>query len=214
MRSALITFLLVPVLLAVGLTACGGDDEPSDQAATPEETATASPDGGEAAEGGESAEAPTEIVGGQTVLDLDEDLVGALEAVQGEVRGTGQAEQVPTGIALPITGGELDIDTPSGTVEHEGGLEFEALGQRVTADDLVLDVDGETVTAVIGGERMPLLSADVGTPEVPQTGDTIMLPLDVSIGDQAAESLNEDLGIDVFSGGLRLGELTVNAERP
>ena len=113
------TFPVLIVVLALGMSACGGDDDDG-QATTPAEQA-------------ESIEAPTEIVGGSTVLKLDRDLLRALDAAQVEVEPVGAAEDVPGGIALPITTGELDIDTPSGVIEHAGGLEFSAFGTSARA---------------------------------------------------------------------------------
>ena len=46
------------------------------------------------------------------------------------------------------------------------------------------------------------------------TSDTIVLPSEVRIGDQAVTALNDALRVEVFESGLRLGRLTASAERP
>ena len=186
--------------LGLGLAACGGDDEDG-------ETTTS-------AEQAESVEAPTEIVGGRSVLKLDRDLERVLNAAQVELAPVGAAEDVAGGIALPITTGELDIDTPSGVIEHAGGLEFSAFGASVRAEDLRMRPDDGVVTANVAGERIPLLDTELGRPEVVETSNTIVLPSEVRIGDQAVTALNDALGVEVFEGGLRLGRLTASAERP
>jgi hypothetical protein len=193
------TFPVLIVVLALGMSACGGDDDDG-QATTPAEQA-------------ESIEAPTEIVGGSTVLKLDRDLLRALDAAEVEVEPVGAAEDVPGGIALPITTGELDIDTPSGVIEHAGGLEFSAFGTSVRAEDLRIRAEDGVVTADVAGERIPLLTADLGRPQVVDTSDAIVLPSEVTIGDQAVTALNDALGVEIFVGGLRLGRLTATAER-
>lgn len=195
---------LLIVVLALGMAACGGDDEDSEPTTSAEQAESA----------GQPVEAPTEIVGGRSVLKLDRDLERVLDAAQVEIAPVGAAEDVPGGIALPITTGELDIDTPSGVIEHSGGLEFSAFGASVRAEDLLIKPEDGVVTANIAGERIPLLDTELDRPRVVDTSDTIVLPSDVTIGDQAVTALNDALGVEVFEGGLRLGRLTASAERP
>jgi hypothetical protein len=200
--SRALTPLLI-VLVALGMAACGGDDdsEPTTSAEQTEST-------------GQPTEAPTEIVGGRSVLKLDRDLERVLNAAQVELAPVGAAQDVPGGIALPITTGELDIDTPSGVIEHSGGLKFSAFGTSVRANDLRIKPENGVVTANVAGERIPLLDTELGRPRVVDTSDTIVLPSEVSIGNQAVTALNDALGVKVFEGGLRLGRLTASAERP
>ena len=202
---ALIAAIVLPLLFAAAVAACGGDDDDESPPATSAEESSAS---------GTTTEAPTEIVGGRSVLKLDPELERVLNAAQVEISPVGDALNVPGGIALPITAGELDIDTPSGTIEHAGGLEFSALGASVRAEDLLIRPEDGVVTAQVNGDRIPLLTADVGRPRVVETSDTIVLPNEVSVGDRAVAALNDALGVEVFDGGLRLGRLTASAKRP
>jgi hypothetical protein len=195
-------FIPLLVVLALGMAACGDDD--SQPTISPEQPESA----------GRSVEAPTEIVGGRSVLKLDRDLERVLNAAQVELAPVGAAADVAGGIALPITTGELDIDTPSGVIEHAGGLEFSAFGASVSAENLRIRPEDGVVTADVAGERIPLLDTELGRPEVVETSDTIVLPSEVRIGDQAVTALNDALGVEVFEGGLRLGRLTASAERP
>jgi hypothetical protein len=196
--------LLAGAVIAGGLTACGDDDD--------------SPTSGDSTAGstrsGSTAEASTKIVGGRSVLKLDPQLREALDAAQVSIGPAGEASQLADGIALPITAGRLDIDTPSGTIQHAGGLEFSAFGTSVEADNLVVRPQDGVVTARIDGDRVRLFSADIGQPEVVETSDTIVLPADVSIGDGAVNALNEALGVDVFDSGLHIGRLTASAKQP
>lgn len=201
---ALFAAIVLPLLFAGLVAACGGDDDEGQPAASAEESTRS----------GASPEAPTEIVGGRSVLKLDPELQRVLNAANVEIAPVGDASKVAGGIALPITAGELDIDTPSGTIEHAGGLEFSALGTSVRAEDLLIRPEDGVVTAQVHGERIPLLSADVGRPRVVDTSDTIVLPNEVSVGDRAVAALNDALGVEVFEDGLRLGRLTASAKRP
>ena len=200
--SRSLTPLLI-VALALVIAACGGDDGDSDATTSAEQTEST----------GQAVEAPTEIVGGRTVLKLDRDVERVLNAAGVEVAPVGAAEDVPGGIALPITTGELDIDTPSGIIEHSGGLEFSAFGTSLRAEDLRIRPEDSVVTANVAGERIPLLTTDLGRPRVLPTSDTIVLPSEATIGDEAVRALNDALGVEVFEGGLRLGRLTASAER-
>lgn len=192
--------LIACVALAATATACGGDDQSTAAA----DTTASSP--------GEPPEAAMELTGGRTVLKLDPALKRALDAAHVNLQPTGEATAVAGGIALPISAGRLDIDTPSGTIQHAGGLKFTLLGRTFEADNLLLRPQDGVVTARVNGERVPLFGADIGQPRVIDTSDTVVLPSDVSIGDAAVKSINDALGADVFHGGLHLGRLTASAQ--
>jgi hypothetical protein len=198
--------LLSCAALAGGLAACGGDDTSAQSAKGGAGSAA------DATNSGSPTEAVTQIVGGKSVLRLDPQLRQALDAAQVKIQPAGEASRVPTGIALPISAGRLDVDTPSGTIQHAGGLRFSALGKSVEADNLVLFPKDGVVTARIGGERVPLFTADVGLPRIIDTTDTVVLPSDVSVGDGAVQALNDALGVKVFDSGLHVGRLTASAK--
>jgi hypothetical protein len=196
--------LLAGAVIAGGLTACGGDDE----------TRTSGDASAGSTESGSTAEASTQIVGGRSVLKLDPRVREVLDAAQVSIAPAGEASQLSNGIALPITTGQLDIDTPSGTIQHAGGLKFSAFGRSVEADNLVVRPQDGVVTARIDGDRVRLFAADVGQPEVVETSDTVVLPSDVSIGGGAVKALNDALGVEVFDSGLHIGRLTASAKQP
>jgi hypothetical protein len=194
--------LLAAAVIAGGLIACGDDD-----------TSTAGDSMAGSTEPGTSAEASTQIVGGRSVLKLDPRLRDLLDAAQASIAPAGEASRLANGIALPITAGQLDIDPPSGTIQHAGGLEFSAFGTSVRADNLVVRPQEGIVTARIDGDRVRLFSAEVGQPEVVKTSDTVALPSDLSFGDSAVEALNDALDVEVFDRGLHIGRLTTSAEQ-
>lgn len=193
--------LLVCALLAIGCGDEGGGNEGN--ASTPEANG-----------GGESVEAPTEIAGGATRLRLDEDLEDVLGAAGVSIEPGGAASSENGAIVIPITTGELDIDTLSGRIEHDGELRFVAAGHSIAASDLRLDAGEGTMTAEVAGRRIPLLGVDLGTPRAPETGDVIVLAGgEATLSDDMASVLNDRLGVDVFADGVSLGEVTVDAER-
>ncbi len=199
--------LLSCAALAGGVAACGGDDTSTESA-----NAGAGSSAG-STESSSPTEAVTQIVGGKSVLRLDPQLRQALDVAHVKIMPSGEASSVASGIALPISAGRLDIDTPSGTIQHAGGLRFSALGKSVEADNLVLRPKDGVVTARIDGERVSLFSADIGKPRVVDTSDTVVLPSDVSVGDGAVRALNDALGVKVFDSGLHVGRLTASAKR-
>jgi len=203
---------------AVALAAAGcGDDE--QQPATGEARSESAqqepaPESSGGLEAG-STEQPTEITGGSTTVRLDGRLRRVLELAGVELEPTGAARARGDELVFPIRQGRLDLDTSSGRLAHEGGLRFSVAGQRVEATDLRVDAERGLLTGEVAGRRLPLFSLDLGTPRVPQTGDVIVLPgRAASLTDDAAAALNERLGVDVFSGDLRLGDVTVRAQRP
>jgi len=118
-------------------------------------------------------------------------------------------------LVFPIVTGDIDIDSLSGRLQHEGGLRFSVAGRDVEARNFVIDPRREVLTADLGGQRVPLLSVDLGRPRVPQTGDVIVVPGSAStVAAPAVPALNDRLGVDIFREGLRLGEVTIRAQRP
>jgi hypothetical protein len=200
-----ICLLAAFALIGGSLAACGEENT---------QTADAGGDSAGSTASGSSSEASTQIVGGRSVLKLDPRLQKVLDAARVKIAPAAEASRSGDGIALPITAGQLDIDTPSGTVQHAGAIEFRAFGRSVRADNLVLRPQDGVVTARIDGERVRLFSANVGQPEVVETSDTVVMPADVSMGDGAVGALNDALGAKIFDSGLHVGRLTVSAKQP
>ena len=195
--------LLAAGTLAAG-SACGGDErpEPDQPAADQAEQRADAP-----------AETPTQIAGGRTTLRLDATLRRVLDLAGVEVAPAGQARRTERGVAFPITGGRLDLGAVTGRVEHAGGLRFAVGGRGLEATELVVEPGEQRVTAQVAGRRIPILSLDPGRPRVAPTGDTVVLPASVGLAREAAQALNDRLGVGVFRAGLPLGEATVSARR-
>ena len=165
--------------LALVLTAaCSDTTDPADTDASgtgASPTATSSPTEGAAegategtAESSETTETGavsfSTLTGQATRLMLDDGVTSALSAVGVDLAATGGAQMENGGgtttFVFPVTGGQATIDPSAsepftGNVEHEGGLRLSALGQNVTVDQLVLD--GDQLTAMVAGRRVPLL---------------------------------------------------------
>ena len=167
--------------LALVLTAgCSDSSDPADTGAAGGTSATPTTvEGGDQAAADSGAVTFSTLTGEATTLSLDDDVTSALSAVGVDLTATGGAQVETTGgvttFTFPVTGGEATVDPAgspafTGTVEHEGGLQLSALGQSVTADQLVLDGEQEQLTAVVAGRRVPLLPL-VTDPQITSDGE-------------------------------------------
>jgi len=207
------TVLLAAGALALGAAACGEDEEQASGEARPPESSQR--ESSPVTSPGQPTEAPTEVVGGTTALQLDGTTRRLLEAAGVDVSPIGAARSHGDDLVFPIVTGDLDIDSLSGRLQHDGGLRFSAGGRDVEARNFVIDPRREVLTADVGGRRVPLLSLDLGKPRVPQTGDVIVVPGSAStLAAPAVPALNDRLGVDVFRTGLRLGKVTIRVQRP
>jgi hypothetical protein len=201
------------LLVSVALAACGGSDDSSTASAggsgATRDEADAPGTGSEP-----SVAAATRVVGGETSLRLDGDVRRVFDAVGVTVDPAGPATRRGGEIVLPITGGRLDMNTISGEIRHSGGLRLSAAGRSVDATDLVVQPDTGAVTAVIGERRRRLFFVEPDSTRLPQKSDVIVLPAEVKFAEQAVRTLNERFGVDALSGGLRVGQLTIRANRP
>lgn len=204
-RSRRAAAVLASGAMAFGLAACG-DDEPDAAPAT----------GGNASEqessAGGSVEQPQPVTGGTTTLRVDRTALGVLDAVGVEVEPLDEATLEDGRFEFPITGGSVDIDTPSGAIEHDGGLRFSAAGRTLDARELVIRPGEDVLTAVVAGERVPLLAVDLNAITVP-TSDAIVLPgRAATLSLDVLSSLEQELGVDLPKAALRLGRVDVSAE--
>jgi hypothetical protein len=193
---AIISLLAV---LALAFAACGDDDE----------TTTAADEGTT-----EEATSETLTLNGQdTVLALDSGTAKVLEDNKIEVAPVDPASAGDDGISFPITGGEVDSESLAGTIDHSGGLEFTAGGTSVELTDFVVDTAAETLTATApGGSPLVVLDLDLSGLDRSDEGGTIVLTgITAALSDDGAKALNDAFEVDLFEGGLAIGDVTVNA---
>lgn len=194
--TAIISLLAV---LALAFAACGDDDE----------TTTA-------ADEGTTEEATSETLtlnGEDTVLALDSGTAKVLEDNKIEVAPVDPASAGDDGISFPITGGEVDSESLAGTIDHSGGLEFTAGGTSVELTDFVVDTAAETLTATApDGSSLLVLDLDLSGLDRSDEGGTIVLTgITAALSEDGAQALNDAFEVDLFEGGLAIGDVTVNA---
>lgn len=183
---------------ALFVAACG-DDEGDDTATTATDEAAAS-------------ETLT-LNGEETVLALDKGTAKVLSDNKVEVAPIDPASAGDDGISFPITGGEVDSESLAGTIDHSGGLVFSSGGTDVELTDFVIDTAAGTLTAsTADGAELVVLDVDLsGLDRSDESGAIVLSGITTTLSDDAAAALNDAFGVELFEGGLAIGDVTVTA---
>jgi hypothetical protein len=154
------------------------------------------------------------FTGGSTSLALDPAAAQALTGLGVAVAPAAPASARDGGaIAFPITEGKVNARTLAGEISHSGGLTFSAGGTSVTVSDFVIDTaPTPKLTAELGGDRVDLLTLDLGDLEREVEGRTVTLSgVVVKLTAGAAAALNQAFGTTALTEGLTIGTATVRA---
>ena len=164
---------------------------------------------------------------GQTSVALSAELVNALNSLNVDASGFGSTEIRDGVISFPITGGavgdSIDFFGNRGIgldIAHAGGLSFRAGDTEVNLTDFVimnLD-DGAVLTGLvtINGDldaRAPLfnLGGRVGTSEIDGRNNLDIDDINLTLTNDAADTLNQAFGVSAFVGGFNIGTAEVDA---
>jgi hypothetical protein len=206
MRLPLPATLATVAVLALGVAACGSDDDASDRAAAPDPVAQVD-----------------QLTGRTTAVTLDAGFVGALERLKVTPAPIGDASISSTGVArFPITGGNVTYYEPGtvspfvqGELDHDGsGLSLTAGGKTVELTDFVIDPGASVLTGTVSvdgevaAEGAPLFFLDGRTLnplDVNDNGTAVLEGTTVKLKAEAAELLNQTFGIDDLQEGLKIG---------
>lgn len=192
--------LVVLAVLALAVAACGDDDGDGSAAAGQATTETA-------------AQTLT-LTGEETTLALTAGTARVLEENDVAVAPVDPATAGDDGIAFPITGGEVEADSLAGTIEHSGGLTFSAGRTEVELTDFVVDTAAGTLTATTpDGAQLTTLNLDLSAIEREDRADGTIVVRNIvaTLTDDAARALNDAYAVELFEGGLPIGEVTVRA---
>jgi len=157
--------------------------------------------------------AQVELAGGYTALELDAGAVSALTAL-GVAPGLIAPGSVGAdGLRFPITGGKVDVRTYAGAIRHSGGISLTKDATKVDLTSFTIQVDADPdLTALVGGQRVSILSLDLSGLQARVQGRRIVLAgAKASLTATAAGALNQAFGTTAFAEGLVLGTATVNA---
>lgn len=175
---------------------------------------------------GTASAAPSlQFVGGNTRVELSDDLLGALTSLNvtpAAVR-PGRLEAVGNGarVVYPIPTGELDAEGPKLEVLHSGGLTLSAGQVRVALTSFIIEnLNGAPrLTGIVKVNdtilgRVPLFNlALTQAPALTPNGAITRIELDsveVTLSAEAAEALNSAFGLSgVFTEGFPVGTARV-----
>jgi hypothetical protein len=166
-----------------------------------------------------AAAAQVKLTGGQTTVTTAPGIAGVLlqngivpiatwPGTEGLV--TGQ-HGIAVRFGFPVTGGELNPNPLSGTIDHRGGILFLDLstGKQIAVSNFVINIQHAVLTAIVNGNpkaRVPLLSLNLAHAKIHlgqhcATASGIGLRLTAT----AASALDSTFSTSLFKAGLDLG---------
>ena len=160
-------------------------------------------------------------LGGDTRVQLSADLVGALTSLGVSVKASYPARLRGASASFPIPGGELDLGTLKGEVDHAGGLTLRAGATEVNLSSYTIDTTGAAPVltglvkvndSVLG--RLPLFDITlVSAPVVrglhARAGSVQLDNVRLTLNDEAAVALNAVFNVSAFQAGLPVGTARV-----
>jgi hypothetical protein len=202
--------------LALGATACGGDDSSSSASAS-----SASP---------KPVAQVDQLSGRTTAVALDSGFASALKSLKLTPAPVGDASISKAGVAsFPITGGNVTYYKPGsvspyvqGQIDHAGGgLSLTGGGKKVELTDFVVDPGRSVLTGTVSvdgkvaAQSAPLFFLDGRTLnplQLKQNGTAVLAGTTVKLKDEAAQLLNKTFGVDALKEGLVIGvaKITIN----
>jgi hypothetical protein len=209
--------------LALGVGACGGDEEVAESIPAAQSTPEATPT---------PVAQIDELTGRTTAVALDPGFLEALDSLGVTPGPVGDAEITEDGSAVfPITGGNVTYYEPGsvspfvqGSIEHdESGLSLEAGGTKVELTDFVIDPGKSVLTGTVSAdgevaaEEAPLFFLDGRTLDPLKTkdnGTAVLQGTTVKLKAEAADLLNKTFGIEDLKEGMEIGiaKITVDTQ--
>ena len=192
-------FFPLPVLAALAFAACGSSSK----------TTSATPTGASAAANTGTTGSGV-LVGKQTSVALNPATSQLLKEHQIVVTAVAPATYRTT-LLWPVSGGQIAVASAAGTIDHTGGVRLSHAGTSVQVTSFIIDTSTKQVTALIGGQRLPIFAVDTSS-EKRQTGvgGTIVEGgLKFTLIEGAATALNSALGVSAFKAGQVFGTATI-----
>jgi hypothetical protein len=184
---------------ALLLVACGSSSKPGTGTAA---TTTAA--------GAAAVAAPVALTGRTTTVTVSPSTLAALAAQSIAIKAVAPAS-VGRVLTLPITGGHVAVATLSGTIDQGGGITLEHAGRSVSLRSFIVDTASKTITASVGGLRVPVFDLDLASLHRTSGIGGTMVAGDVRllVSPQAATSLNMLLGVPGLKAGQEFGVATI-----
>ena len=108
----------------------------------------------------------------------------------------------------------VDAETLAGEITHSGGISLTRGSTRVELTEFTIGIDDSpALSALVGGQRVEILTLDVSAIETSVRGGTIVVSGVVAhLTAAAAGALNQAFDTTAFKEGLRLGTATVSGD--
>jgi hypothetical protein len=191
-------FLSLLALAALGIAACGSSKK----------TTTATTATGAAAT--TATTASSVLVGKQTSVALNPATSQLLRENQIVVTAVAPATYHKT-LLWPVSGGQIAVASVAGTIQTTGGVRLSHAGKSVQVTSFLVDTSTDHVTALVGGQRLPIFAIDTSSAKHQTgTGGTILESgLKFTLTEEAASALNGALGSSAFRAGQIFGTATL-----
>jgi len=145
-----------------------------------------------------------DVTGGKSVLSPDIDTFEALNDYGITVTPVEGAKSNNHGFVLPITGGVVRDNGPTGTVEHKGGIAFtNSSGASLVFDDFLLKFSHNKgkVFVTSGTDAFRFLTLDLSGASFSGYPDALNVKnLDATLAKPAAKALTSFVGTDIHKG--------------
>jgi hypothetical protein len=156
-----------------------------------------------------------DLVGGKSVLSTDVDTFEALSDYGVTATAVNGAKSNNHGLVFPITGGVVQNNGPTGTVEHTGGIQFtNSSGVAMVFEDFVLKISHNKgkLFATVGPEEFRFLNVDLSGATFSGYPDNLNIKnLDATLAKPAAKAMSSFVGTDIDKG-TKIGTLKVKGE--
>lgn len=154
--------------------------------------------------------------GGETTLALEPAIAALLDSAGIRPSPVPPATANADGsLSFPITGGRVNAKNLAGKIEHDGGIRLASNAVQVELTKFTIDTRAAELTALVGGNRVAILSLDLGGAKVKvneKRGKLRIKNVAAKLTADAAAALNGAFSTTAFTEGALIGNATVNAK--
>jgi hypothetical protein len=154
--------------------------------------------------------------GGETTLALDPAIAALLDTAGIRPSPVPPATANTDGsLSFPITGGRVNAKNLSGKIKHDGGIRLASNAVQVELTKFTIDTRAAELTALVGGNRVAILSLELGGAKVKvneKRGKLRVKNVAAKLTAEAAAALNGAFSTTAFTEGALTGTATVNAK--
>lgn len=156
------------------------------------------------------------LKGGETTLALDPATAALLDTAGIRPSPVPPATANADGsLSFPITGGSVNAKNLAGKIKHDGGIRLASNAVQVELTKFTIDTRAAELTALVGGNRVAILSLDLDGAKVKvneKRGKLSIKNVAAKLTADAAAALNGAFSTTAFTEGALLGNATVNAK--